>query len=406
MPGSIARDGFGDPQARGAPLPLRFDAAALTQRGHGPFSREYVVSQANRNVVLAALAGVLLSPGLCWAQVTRAADYTPPDDTPSIRVGVTLFADYTYNESPDITDGDGNVVHLSQFNVQRTYVNVMGNISHIVGFRITPDITRELTTGPSLSGSLVARIKYAFAQFNLGDWTTKGSWTRFGIQQTPWVDLEEGIYRYRFQGTVFAEREGYLSSSDAGASFHYTVPANYGDVHVGAYNGETYARAEANNRKAFQVRASGRPFAAGAPVLRGLRGHVFYDADSYITHDVRNRFIGSATYEHHHVNAGVNYLRTTDQATAMSPDLHGHGYSLWATPRLRRLEMLLRYDRMTPDRSHETQRHERKIAGVAYWFPHQADVSTALLVDWDSATFPNTATPRQTRIGVHGLVNF
>ena len=47
---------------------------------------------------------------------------------------------------------------------------------------------------------------------------------RFGIQQTPYVDFKEGIYRYRFQGTIFAEREGFLSSSDAGVSFHYNFP--------------------------------------------------------------------------------------------------------------------------------------------------------------------------------------
>ena len=47
---------------------------------------------------------------------------------------------------------------------------------------------------------------------------------RMGIQQTPWVDFEEGIYRYRFQGTVFAERiplPTAMTSSDAGVSFHY-----------------------------------------------------------------------------------------------------------------------------------------------------------------------------------------
>ena len=66
---------------------------------------------------------------------------------------------------------------------------------------------------------------------------------RLGIQQTPWVDFEEGIYRYRFQGTVFSEREGLLSSADAGASFHYTLPSNYGDLHAGLYNGEGYNKA-------------------------------------------------------------------------------------------------------------------------------------------------------------------
>ena len=71
----------------------------------------------------------------------------------------------------------------------------------------TPDIARETSPVSSLSGSLELRIKYAFLQTNFDDWMTRGSWARLGIQQTPWVDFEEGIYRYRFQGTVFVERD-------------------------------------------------------------------------------------------------------------------------------------------------------------------------------------------------------
>src|SRR5215208_1590033 len=175
-------------------------------------------------VALIALAASAV-PGA--AQVTPAAGYTPPDDTPAIKVGVTIFADYTFNQKPKIKDADGNEVTLNQFQVGRSYINVTGNISHNIAFRITPDIARETGVGSSLNGSYVFRIKYAFAQFTLDDWTTKGSWVRLGIQQTPWVDFMEGIYRYRFQGTVFSEREGFLSSSDAGASFHTNLASNY-----------------------------------------------------------------------------------------------------------------------------------------------------------------------------------
>ena len=34
-------------------------------------------------------------------------------------------------------------------------------------------------------------IKYAFLQTNLDDWMTRGSWARFGIQQTPYMDFIE-----------------------------------------------------------------------------------------------------------------------------------------------------------------------------------------------------------------------
>src|SRR5713101_6108636 len=199
--------------------------------------------------------------GAASAQVTPAAGFTPPDDTPSVRVGVTLYPNFTYQSNPTITDTDGNVVNKSSFDVSRAYINITGNISHIVNFRITPDVSRETNTVSSLSGSLEFRVKYAFLQTNLDDWMTKGSWARFGIQQTPYLDYTENIYRYRFQGTMFVERAGYFASADAGASFHYNFPSNYGDFHVGVFNGENYQKVEVNDKKAFEFRGTVRPFA-------------------------------------------------------------------------------------------------------------------------------------------------
>jgi hypothetical protein len=334
----------------------------------------------------------------------------PDPDAPSIRVGATLYADYTFTERPEAVDADGNTIHTNAFNVGRSYLNINGNISHLVAFRITPDIARETTTGSSLNGSLVFRIKYAFAQVNLDDWMTAGSWTRFGIQQTPWVDFEENIYRYRFQGTVFSEREAFLSSSDAGASFHYNLPSNYGDVHVGVYNGEHYNRSEVNDQKALQVRGTIRPFAASATTaLHGLRGHLFYDADNYVRDAERRRFIGSLTFEHAYLNAGFDYLAATDQLLRAAPEVDGHGFSFWATPRSPTgWEALLRFDHLTPNTAFESQTRNRTILGAAYWFPHQGTVSSALLFDYDGATFDNVmpARPKERRIAVHALVNF
>ena len=226
-------------------------------------------------------AAFALSP-CCWrprpavAQVTPAAGFTPPDDTPSIRVGATIFTNYGYQTEPEITDSDGNLVNRSSFDVTRSYINVTGNLSHILAFRITPDIARETSPTSSLNGSLTFRIKYAFLQTNLDDWMTRGSWARFGIQQTPYVDFTREHLPLPLPGHAVRERAGYMSSADAGVSFHYNFPTNYGDVHVGFYNGEGYSRAEANDQKGLQIRATGRPFARQAPVLRGLRGHVFH----------------------------------------------------------------------------------------------------------------------------------
>ena len=387
-----------------------------------------------------ARAAALLVTMICTArgaiaQVTPAAGYTPPDDTPSIRLGMTLFPTYTVQTEPNVTDADGNSVNRSAFDVQRAYINITGNISHLVAFRITPDITRQsglLSLGPGNSvpnDSLVFRIKYAYAQFNLDDWMARGSWVRLGIQQTPWVDFEEGIYRYRFQGTVFAERVPLptaMTSADAGVSFHYNLPSNYGDIHVGVYNGENYQRVEPNDQKALEFRGTLRPFALGLPVLRGVRAHFVYYNDHYAGDDERKRLMGNVTFEHHYVNAGFDYLDAKDQTLRTALAIESSGYSIWATPRLplargASWEMLARYDHWTPNRStaiapaaitgalgipFSAQKQNRTIFGVSYWFPHEGNVSTAILVDYDGQAFDNITAAPTKGIAIHGLLNF
>src|SRR5947208_4522723 len=356
-----------------------------------------------RRTLRLALLAMICSARGASAQVTPAAGSTPPDDTASIRVGALIYPDYTYTLNPETTDGAGNTIHFSQFNVSRSYINITGNISHIVAFRITPDIARETSTFSNLVGSLEFRIKYAYAQFNLDDWMTKGSYARFGIQQTPWLDFAEGIYRYRFQGTMFPEREGYFASADAGASFHYNLPSNYGDIHGGVFNGENYNKAEVNDQKGLQLRGTLRPFARGAVLLRGIRASVFYTGDHYVKDAERKRLIGAVYFEQRYLNAGFEYLNAKDQTSIAMPKVKSEGYSVWATPKAPiGWEALLRYDHLKPDTVFDQQKRNRTILGVAYWFPHQGNVSSALLLDYDGQTFDGFSTPlpAQKRIAV------
>jgi hypothetical protein len=359
-------------------------------------------------IVLAA--ALVAAPAIAFAQVTPAAGYTPPDDTPTIRVGMTLFTDYTVQQSPKVTDADGNDVTSNGFNVARAYINVTGNISHNIAFRITPDIARESGTGSSLNGSDTFRLKYAYAQFNLDDWLNQGrtgSWIRLGMQQTPWVDFMETVYRYRFQGNVFEDREGYLSSSDVGVAFHYNFSGNYGDVHAGIYNGETFTRPEANDQKGFMARGTLRPLPSSA-VLRGLRLTGFYDHDAYVKNAERTRGIVAVTFEHKYLNASFDYLAATDQTSAAKTAVDSHGFSFWATPRAPNgVEGLFRYDRLEPNEDISGTK-ERWLGGVAYWFPHQGNVSTSLLLDYEQVNFSDFAPsqPTQRRYAVHALVNF
>jgi len=361
--------------------------------------------------MVAALAfGALIQPSQVSAQVTPAQSYIPPDDTPAIRVGVTIFADYTVQPRPKGTDADGNSFTPSVFNLQRGYLNITGQISHVVQFRVTPDIVRDTTTGSSTNGNLVYRLKYAYGQFNLDDWMARGSWARLGMQQTPWIDFMETVYRYRFQGTVFEDRESFLSSSDVGASFRYNFKNNYGDVHTGFYNGENYNRAEVNDQKAWMTRGSLRPLPAH-PLLRGMRVTGFYNLDAYVKDGERRRGVAAVTYEHPKVNASFDCLWAQDQARAAAAKLDSDGFSFWVTPKTTKgWEGLLRFDHLKRDQTTAANRNttDRTIAGVSYWFPRQGNVSAVLLFDYEQVDYKDFAPARsdEKRFAVHMLINF
>lgn len=332
----------------------------------------------------------------------------PPAFTPSIKLGVTLFADYTVNQRPPVRDADGNEVTYSAFQIGRSYLNVTGNLSRRIAFRITPDIARESGAGSSLRGSYTFRLKYAYAQLNVDDHLTQGSYVRLGMQPTPWVGFIDDIFRYRFQGAAFTDREGFLSSSDLGATFRYVFPGDRGDVHGGVYNGETYSRAEVNDQKGFQARATLRPLPDHA-LFRGLRVTGFYDKDAYVKDADRTRGIVAVTFEHVRGNAGFEYLAARDQnASASRTAVGARGWSGWVTPKLTRgWEALLRVDALAPDRTLPASKR-RTIAGIAYWFPLQGTLATAILLDVERVRYDRfiPSRPAERRIALHALVNF
>lgn len=378
-----------------------------------------------------ATALALLPTAAALAQVTPAASHTPPDDTPSIKVGTVIYANYTYQDEPTTKDADGNAINPSSFEVSRAYINVTGNLHHLVSFRVTPDIAgrfgtsvsstltgglpdEKITTTGSTNydGNLVFRLKYAFGQFNLDDWLPKGSWVRLGQQQTPYLDFFEGIYRYRFQGTTFVEREGYITSSDPGLAAHVSLPNNYGDVHFGVYNGDGYSKAEANNQKSFQIRGTLRPLPKES-VLKGLRLTAFYDADHYIKNGPRDRFIGSATFEHQYVNLGFDYFTATDQTSGLptGKKVEAEGWSFWVTPRTKvGLEGLFRYDDTKPAKNVTATagaQRKRTIIGVAYWFKSEKKDSAAIMADYESVDYDTPlAKPNEKRYVLNSLFSF
>ena len=126
---------------------------AITRPGYGP-NGETVVFDSEDAINL-----YNYKHGLPGEYFPKPKEAPKPVDNFKIGVGTTIFADYTYQDAPKITDADKNSVNASSFEVRRAYINVTGNISDVVAFRVTPDVAaRQTTTVSGLpAGGSVAR---------------------------------------------------------------------------------------------------------------------------------------------------------------------------------------------------------------------------------------------------------
>jgi hypothetical protein len=289
-----------------------------------------------------------------------AAQPAPPPEYPIIRFGMLSYLQY----NAEVENRDG----LNAFDVTRAYLNVNAQVASRVRFRFTPDI-RRITDG-SLAGSLTVRVKYAFGQFDTLGRT--GSWGRFGLHQTPWLDFEESINRYRVQGTMFAEREGLIpGSSDFGASYFAQLPGGYGEFHAGVYNGEGYAQPEVNKSKSVQGRLTVRPLPNGGAIAKAFRVSGFYNAGWYAADRPRRLGIVMGSFEHPNLVATVEGLKATENPIGpVSRDIDRSGWSVFLEPRqgVSGLAGILRYDSFNPDQDTAGLEQSRVIAGGAYWF--------------------------------------
>ena len=77
------------------------------------------------------------------------------DDKPALKVGFTLFADYTYTNSPTAKNADGSDYNPNAFNVSRAYLNVTGQLHHLLAFRITTDLVRVTDASGNFSISTI-----------------------------------------------------------------------------------------------------------------------------------------------------------------------------------------------------------------------------------------------------------
>jgi hypothetical protein len=310
--------------------------------------------------IVIAFSLMLVSIGAARAQTPApAATPAPEPEYPVVRVGVLSYVQY----DAELENRDGYNV----FDLTRGYININGQLARNVRFRVTPDV-RRATSDTTLSGSLIFRVKYAFVE--LDNLKTAGSWVRFGAHQTPWLDFEESIDRYRVQGTMFSERENLIpGSSDFGVGY-FTPLGKYIDIQTGVYNGEGYAQTDLSKQKSLQGRLTLRPL-AGRGIANGFRLSGFYSGGWYAADRPRRLGIVMGSFEQTHLVTTLQYLKATESPNPIAPrDIPRSGASGFIEIRqgIQGWAGLARVDHFDPDRALANNSQQRIIAGGAYWF--------------------------------------
>lgn len=223
---------------------------------------------------------------------------------PEVRVSGLFFGSWSMDLGP-------GAASANEFEVGRAYLNFRGQTSERVSFRVTTDAIREDNK------ELEVRLKYAFVAYQLPESPIA---IQFGQTRTPVLELEEDLWEHRIQGSVPADRLGYMKTSDLGLS----ATGAWGEgerlqLMAGVYNGESWSRGEVDSGKDFMARATVRLASSGdGSDLGGLRLTGYGQVGSPAGGGLRQRALGMLSYRTSQFTVATQYLVARDRLDAGS----------------------------------------------------------------------------------------
>jgi hypothetical protein len=288
-------------------------------------------------------------------------------------------------------DKAGDRTLMNAFDLTRFYVTLTPSLSEKVALKFTSDFYR------ADDGFMRLALKHGFVEFK--NLLYPDSSVLFGQHDIPWVPYEEGLWGYRFQGTVFPDREGYLTSTDVGVGLKAKIPQGYGDYHISLVNGEGWKAKEVNRYKDIQARLTIKPLAKNSQLKNlfvtgfGLFG--VYDKNGNDELDKRIRAIGQVGFKNEKVTLVGEYLIAQDPSDKMvkkHPSLkekkpgevsNAAGFSAFTELNASLVGLpnswavIGRVDQLDPDVDLDDNSDSRLIAGISY----RANKNLQLLLD-------------------------
>lgn len=285
--------------------------------------------------------------------------------------------------------------HASAFDVTRAYLTVQGAFAHDVSTRVTADVHRDD------AGSLGYRLKYAYVK-----WSPEGSpfAPKFGLIHTPWIDWEEHLYPYRFQGTVPLERAGYESSADFGAGVDFAWGGQAVNGSFAVVNGEGYGHRETGSATDVGLRVSARLLPSDDPgPAGGLRVSGYAHRGHHTDDGSRDRWLGMLSWKSRDLLLAGQYIATEDGGMD-GRVLSAYGVvQLSGTP----AALLARVDAHDPDADTDDDETTRVIAGVSYRFaPNLLLLADVDLLDYGREVLPPELEARRNRFLVQMEISY
>jgi hypothetical protein len=326
----------------------------------------------------------LLALAVCAAVCTASPAAAQAVSSPTVTISGVAYLQYLYQLKSDSSlVGMG---HQNNFDVGRSYINVIGKFPGGFSTRITADVDGR----KAASNQLSFRLKYAYFTYT----PDKSPVTlKLGLIHTPLLDWEEALWDYRMQGTMPLERGGYVSSSDFGAG----IDGNWGydkvNMQVGLYNGENYSGAPGDQRKDLMGRVSVKLLNTDqAGKVGGLRLTGYGQYGKPTTGGQRQRYLGMLSYKSKAVTLVAEYASVKDSVTGnggtvtASASRTGRilsGYGVVLIPNSN-FGIVGRVDITDPNTasSATNDRQTRIIGGISYQVNH----NFRLLADLDNVT--------------------
>jgi hypothetical protein len=336
------------------------------------------------------------------ASTTRADSFKAP------ALSGTVFAQLMYDlTSYDDADREG----AWSFDVNRVYVNVKGAVTEKLHYRVTADVGREkdtyytyelvydeatqqyelVETKHTKEGKLDFYAKYAY--FDVRDVIPEHS-IYGGIEKTPWIDYEQGIWGWRIVRKVAVDDRKFDNSADLGIGVAGEFGNGLVEHHLTFTNGAGYKAVEDGlSGKAAAYRLSLFPLVSNE-ALKGLSVNAFVRADNLgekvaegADKNPSTVYGGLLGLEHEYVNFGGGYFMKSDGEGDNKVD--GNVMTAYATGHFQATEgmsihPLVRYDMYEPNGDVDDDERALIIGGAAFKF---FDGALALIPNYQTESY-------------------